>query len=248
MMNFLSLNRLLEPPEETFRRASAPVIESTENDVNPAEPDQETARRRYLQEKVKLNTEESLELVKSTISRGKQQKLHSWIVKGKLELTEKLGDELAQNEMCVALAISVYLKLGIHDKVVVILAHRGDFHKIVANAINQPKTIDPDYFFCLLQSSVETKNIIRCHFWEDMCRIEALLIHAFQNMNLSGEGFAALLRILIDGRRINVEKLCMLGEFILFYYTNNEATLYYLYLCVNLKGHLSWIVFFRIHL
>jgi hypothetical protein len=207
-MSFFSLRALLEPPDDSDF-ASKTVVEQKQVDVKlKEEVESEPTRYQVLEAKRKLDADETIELVTMAITVGKQQIVQSLLSLGKLQLSEELGDLIVQFD--TSLAISVYYKVGLHDKVIITLSQRGDIEKIVAGSFM--RIVVPDCLFCLLQCSVDTKKLIIRHFWEDMRRIESLFTQAFQTKDIPGDSFALLLRLLIDGRRGNLEKLCTIGN------------------------------------
>ncbi|ODO11264.1 hypothetical protein I350_00039 [Cryptococcus amylolentus CBS 6273] len=94
-----------------------------------------------LLEKGDLNKHESLELARPVIQQGKKQLLEKWLKENKLECSEELGDLCRVGDM--NLALSVYLRANVPNKVVACFAELGQFDKIVLYAKKVGYT--PDY-------------------------------------------------------------------------------------------------------
>ncbi|KAL1407009.1 Clathrin heavy chain [Vanrija albida] len=94
-----------------------------------------------LLEKGELNTYESLELARPVIQQGKKQLLEKWLKENKLECSEELGDMVRTVDM--NLALSVYLRANVPNKVVACFAELGQFDKIVL--YSKKVGFTPDY-------------------------------------------------------------------------------------------------------
>lgn len=94
-----------------------------------------------LLEKGELNKYESLELARPVIQQGKKQLLEKWLKENKLECSEELGDMVRTVDM--NLALSVYLRANVPNKVVACFAELGQFDKIVLYSKKVGYT--PDY-------------------------------------------------------------------------------------------------------
>lgn len=94
-----------------------------------------------LLEKGELNKHESLELARPVIQQGKKQLLEKWLKENKLECSEELGDMVRTVDM--NLALSVYLRANVPNKVVACFAELGQFDKIVLYSKKVGYT--PDY-------------------------------------------------------------------------------------------------------
>ncbi|KAL7419060.1 Clathrin heavy chain [Cryptotrichosporon argae] len=94
-----------------------------------------------LLEKGELNKYESLELARPVIAQGKKQLLEKWLKENKLECSEELGDLCRSGDM--SLALSVYLRAQVPNKVVACFAELGQFDKIVLYSKKVGYT--PDY-------------------------------------------------------------------------------------------------------
>lgn len=88
-----------------------------------------------------LNRYESVELVKPVLMQGRQHLLEKWLKEDKIECTEELGDIVRQHDM--NLALSVYLRAHVPNKVVACFAETGQYQKIVLYAKKASYT--PDY-------------------------------------------------------------------------------------------------------
>ncbi|XP_044739664.1 clathrin heavy chain [Chrysoperla carnea] len=94
-----------------------------------------------------LNRYESLELCKPVLLQGRKQLLEKWLKEEKLECSEELGDLVKQADP--TLALSVYLRANVPNKVIQSFAETGQFQKIVLYAKKVSYT--PDYIFLLRQ-------------------------------------------------------------------------------------------------
>jgi len=84
----------------------------------PAQPGQASPLLQYfsiLLETSQLNKAESLELARPVLQQGRNQLLEKWLVEGKLECSEELGDLIKAHDS--TLALSVYLRANIPQKV-----------------------------------------------------------------------------------------------------------------------------------
>ncbi|ODN04923.1 Clathrin heavy chain [Orchesella cincta] len=94
-----------------------------------------------------LNKFESLELSRPVLQQGKKQLMEKWLKEDKLECSEELGDLVKQVDP--TLALSVYLRANVPNKVIQCFAETGQFNKIVLYAKKVGYT--PDYIFLLRQ-------------------------------------------------------------------------------------------------
>ncbi|WFD44415.1 Clathrin heavy chain [Malassezia psittaci] len=88
-----------------------------------------------------LNRFESLELAKPVLVQGRKHLLEKWLKEDKIECSEELGDIVRAHDM--NLALSVYLRANVPNKVVACFAETGQFDKIVLYAKKVGYT--PDY-------------------------------------------------------------------------------------------------------
>ncbi|ORX62733.1 clathrin heavy chain [Hesseltinella vesiculosa] len=110
----------------------------------PGQPNQPSPILQYfgmLLDKGGLNKYESLELVKPILLQNRKPLLEKWLKEDKLECTEELGDLVKQHDS--VLALSVYLRASVPNKVVLCFAESKQYDKIVTYA----KTVGftPDY-------------------------------------------------------------------------------------------------------
>ncbi|KAM0791024.1 hypothetical protein ACM66B_004322 [Microbotryomycetes sp. NB124-2] len=94
-----------------------------------------------LLERGKLNKHESLELARPVLVQGRKQLLEKWLKEDKIECSEELGDIVRTHDM--TLALSVYLRANVPNKVVACFAETGQFSKIVVYA--KRVGYSPDY-------------------------------------------------------------------------------------------------------
>ncbi|XP_037935596.1 clathrin heavy chain isoform X2 [Teleopsis dalmanni] len=93
----------------------------------------------------KLNKYESLELCRPVLVQGKKQLCEKWLKEEKLECSEELGDLVKSSDL--TLALSIYLRANVPNKVIQCFAETGQFQKIVLYAKKVNYT--PDYIFLL---------------------------------------------------------------------------------------------------
>lgn len=94
-----------------------------------------------LLESSSLNQHESLELSKPVLAQGRKHLLEKWLKEDKIECSEELGDIVRMQDM--SLALSVYLRANVPNKVVACFAETGQFNKIVLYSKKVGYT--PDY-------------------------------------------------------------------------------------------------------
>jgi len=93
----------------------------------------------------KLNKFESLELCRPVLQQNRKQLMEKWLKEEKLECSEELGDLVKPTDS--TLALSIYLRANIPNKVIMCFAETGQFQKIVLYAKKVGYT--PDYVFLL---------------------------------------------------------------------------------------------------
>jgi clathrin heavy chain len=119
----------------------------------PAQPGATSPLLQYfsiLLDQGQLNKYESLELCRPALQQGRKQLLEKWLKEDKLECSEELGDLVKQADP--TLALSVYLRANVPNKVIQCFAETGQFQKIVLYA--KKVGHQPDYIFLL-------RNIMR---------------------------------------------------------------------------------------
>ncbi|KAH9275316.1 hypothetical protein BASA83_002084 [Batrachochytrium salamandrivorans] len=94
-----------------------------------------------LLEKGELNKFESIELARPVLQQGRKQLLEKWLKEDKLDCSEELGDIVKQFDQ--TLALSVYLRANVPQKVVTSFAETGQYSKIILYA--QKVGHQPDY-------------------------------------------------------------------------------------------------------
>ncbi|XP_058137791.1 clathrin heavy chain 2 isoform X1 [Dasypus novemcinctus] len=114
----------------------------------PAQPGQASPLLQYfgiLLDQGQLNQLESLELCRPVLQQGRKQLLEKWLKEDKLECSEELGDLVKTTDP--TLALSVYLRANVPNKVIQCFAETGQFQKIVLYAKKVGHT--PDWLFLL---------------------------------------------------------------------------------------------------
>ncbi|KAF2810277.1 clathrin heavy chain [Mytilinidion resinicola] len=94
-----------------------------------------------LLDKGALNKYETLELVRPVLQQGRKHLLEKWLKEDKLECTEELGDIVRPHDL--TLALMIYRKGLVHQKVVAALAELGLFDKILP--YSSEHDYHPDY-------------------------------------------------------------------------------------------------------
>ena len=94
-----------------------------------------------------LNKYESLELCRPVLQQGRKQLLEKWLKDDKLECSEELGDLVKACDP--TLALSVFLRANVPNKVIQCFAETGQFQKIVLYA--KKVGCSPDYISLLRQ-------------------------------------------------------------------------------------------------
>ena len=121
----------------------------------PTQPGQTSPLLQYfgiLLDQGQLNKYESLELCRPVLQQGRKQLLEKWLKEDKLECSEELGDLVKAVDP--TLALSVYLRANVPNKVIQCFAETGQFQKIVLYAKKVGYT--PDYIFLL-------RNVMRAN-------------------------------------------------------------------------------------
>uniref|UniRef100_A0A3Q3KLY7 Clathrin heavy chain n=1 Tax=Monopterus albus TaxID=43700 RepID=A0A3Q3KLY7_MONAL len=114
----------------------------------PAQPGQASPLLQYfgiLLDQGQLNKFESLELCRPVLQQGRKQLLEKWLKEDKLECSEELGDLVKASDP--TLALSMYLRANVPNKVIQCFAETGQFQKIVLYAKKVGYT--PDWVFLL---------------------------------------------------------------------------------------------------
>ncbi|KAJ3152832.1 hypothetical protein HDU89_001035 [Geranomyces variabilis] len=114
----------------------------------PAEPGKMSPILQYfsiLLESATLNKFESIELAKPVLQQGRKNLLEKWLKEEKLECSEELGDIVKQYDQ--TLALSVFLRASVPNKVVACFAETQQFNKIILYA--KKVNYQPDYAYLL---------------------------------------------------------------------------------------------------
>ncbi|CAL8108322.1 unnamed protein product [Orchesella dallaii] len=98
-----------------------------------------------LLDRTRLNKFESLELSRPVLQQGKKQLIEKWLKEDKLESSEELGDLVKDADS--TLALSVYLRANVPNKVILCFAEAGQFEKIVL--YTKKVGYNPDYMILL---------------------------------------------------------------------------------------------------
>lgn len=88
-----------------------------------------------------LNKHETLELARPVLAQNRKHLLEKWLSENKLECSEELGDLVRVHD--VNLALSVYLRATVPQKVIACFAETGQFDKILP--YSQQTGYNPDY-------------------------------------------------------------------------------------------------------
>lgn len=118
--------------------------------VVPTVPGQTSPLLQYfgiLLDQGQLNKFESLELCRPVMQQGRKQLLEKWLKDDKLECSEELGDLV--KPLDPTLALSVYLRANVPNKVIQCFAETGQFQKIVLYA--KKAGYSPDWINLLRQ-------------------------------------------------------------------------------------------------
>ncbi|XP_014667188.1 PREDICTED: clathrin heavy chain 1-like isoform X2 [Priapulus caudatus] len=92
-----------------------------------------------------LNKYESIELCRPVLQQGRKQLIEKWLKGEQLECSEELGDLVKQADPTLALA--VYLRANVPNKVIQCFAETGQFQKIIL--YSKKLGFTPDYIFLL---------------------------------------------------------------------------------------------------
>lgn len=155
-----------------------------------------------LLERGELNKHESLELARPVIQQGKKQLLEKWLKENKLECSEELGDLVRVAD--INLALSVYLRASVSNKVVACFAETGQFDKILLYSKKVGYT--PDYA-SLLQHLVRSNPDKASEFATQLVNDESgplidleRAVDVFMSQNLIQQATSFLLDALKDNK------------------------------------------------
>ena len=153
-----------------------------------------------LLDKGSLNVNESLELVRPVLAQNRKHLLEKWLNENKLECSEELGDIVRPHDLQLALAI--YLRANVPQKVVAAFAETGQFDKILPYA--QQSGYQPDYI-SLLQHIIRINPERGAEFATSLANNEGgslvdfeRVVDVFQSQNMIQQATAFLLDALKD--------------------------------------------------
>ncbi|KAI8979961.1 hypothetical protein BDB01DRAFT_798258 [Pilobolus umbonatus] len=171
----------------------------------PAGPNQLSPILQYfgtLLEKGVLNKYESLELAKPILTQGRKPVLEKWLKEDKLQCSEELGDFVKQYDSL--LALSVYLRAEVPNKVVICMAESRQYDKIIAYAKTVGYTPDyPSLLYNIARTDPEKAKDFAVALVSDSNGplIEAeKVVDVFQSQNLVPQATAFLLEYLKGDR------------------------------------------------
>ncbi|OCH91028.1 clathrin heavy chain [Obba rivulosa] len=155
-----------------------------------------------LLEKGELNHLESIELARPVLQQGRKQLLEKWLKENKLTCSEELGDIVRLNDM--TLALSIYLRANVPNKVIACFAELGQTDKIVLYAKNVNYT--PDYVG-LLQHIMRTNPDKGAEFAAQLVNDESgplvdveRVVDIFMSLNMIQPATSFLLDALKDNK------------------------------------------------
>lgn len=153
-----------------------------------------------LLDKGTLNKVESIELVRPVMLQNRKHLLEKWLKENKLDCSEDLGDVVRPHD--VQLALSIYLRANIAQKVVAGYAETGQFDKIIP--YTRQSGYQPDYA-SLLQHIVAVNPEKGAEFATALASAEGgplvdieRVVDVFQSQNMIQQATAFLLDALKD--------------------------------------------------
>lgn len=171
----------------------------------PSPPGQLSVILQYfsmLLDKGGLNKYESLELIKPVLAQNRKNLLEKWLKENKLECSEELGDLVRPHD--IGLALSIYLRAKVPQKVVAAFAETGQFDKILPYA--KKAEYSPDYA-ALLQHIVRINPEKGAEFAGQLANEEGgalvdieRVVDVFLSQNLIQQATAFLLDALKDNK------------------------------------------------
>lgn len=149
-----------------------------------------------------LNWIESIELVRPVLAQSRKHLLEKWLREDKLECSEELGDVVRAHD--TQLALSVYLRANVSQKVVAGFAETGQFEKILPYA--KESGYSPD-FAQLLQHIVRVNPEKGAEFATALANEEGgplvdieRVVDVFQSQNMIQQATAFLLDALKENK------------------------------------------------
>ncbi|KAG6890292.1 hypothetical protein C0995_009498 [Termitomyces sp. Mi166 len=150
-----------------------------------------------LLERGELNHLESLELARPVLQQGRKQLLEKWLKENKLTCSEELGDIVRLHDM--TLALSVYLRANVPNKVIACFVETGQTDKIVL--YSKKVGHRPDYV-ALLQHIMRTNPEKGAEFATQLINDETgpLVVDIFMSQNMIQPATSFLLDALKDNK------------------------------------------------
>ncbi|KAI9064179.1 clathrin heavy chain [Trametes sanguinea] len=155
-----------------------------------------------LLEKGELNQLESIELARPVLQQGRKQLLEKWLKENKLTCSEELGDIVRPFDM--TLALSIYLRANVHNKVIACFAELGQIDKILLYA--KKTGYSPDYVG-LLQHIMRVNPEKGAEFATQLVKDEAgplvdveRVVDIFMSQNMIQPATSFLLEALKDNK------------------------------------------------
>lgn len=172
----------------------------------PQEPGKMTWILQYfgmlLDKTTPLNETETLELAVPVLSQGRKHLIEKWLKEGKLDFSEKLGDQIRPHD--INMALSVYLRANCPHKVVAAFVETGQFDKILPYA--SQTGYQPDWIM-LLQNLVRINPEKGAEFASSLANNEGgslvdieRVVDVFQSQGMVQQATAFLLDALKDNR------------------------------------------------
>ncbi|ETW78923.1 hypothetical protein HETIRDRAFT_155976 [Heterobasidion irregulare TC 32-1] len=155
-----------------------------------------------LLEKGELNHLESVELARPVLQQGRKQLLEKWLKENKLTCSEELGDIVRLHDM--TLALSVYLRANVPNKVIACFAETGQTEKILLYVKKTGYTPD---FVGLLQHVMRTNPEKGAEFASQLANDESgplidieRVVDIFMSQNMIQPATSFLLDALKDNK------------------------------------------------
>ena len=155
-----------------------------------------------LLDKSGLNAYESVELVKPVLQQNRKHLLEKWLTENKLECSEELGDIVRPHDL--QLALTIYLRANVAQKVVAAFAETGQFDRILPYA--QQANYNPDYT-ALLQHIIRVNPEKGAEFATALANSESgplididRVVDVFQSQNMIQQATAFLLDALKENQ------------------------------------------------
>lgn len=155
-----------------------------------------------LLDKGALNKYETLELVRPVLAQNRKHLLEKWLKENKLECSEELGDIVRAHDL--NLALSIYLRANVPQKVIAAFAELGQFDKILPYA--KQSGYQPD-FTVLLQHIVRVNPERGAEFATALAKDESgplvdidRVVDIFQSQGMVQQATAFLLDVLAGNK------------------------------------------------